>query len=151
MTFMSDIFTALNSLYGIPADVLIALSCIVLGYILRAIPDFPNRGIPLACVLWAMVLNPILSAPPGPGMSLRQWVVRNALAGMIIGFAAWVFHKAIIARFEDKVPGLKTLIGEDGEPKIDPSAPVPMKAPVAQPSAPTPVTPVNPVVQEGPH
>ena len=115
---MSDIFDYLNKLYGMPGYALVAISCIVIGYVLRAIRGFPNSAIPLSCVFWAMVINPILADAPPAGASHRVWYFKCAIIGMIIGFAAWTFHRVVLNRFEDKIPGFKKLMGEDDPPTV---------------------------------
>ena len=100
---MSDIFDYLNKLYGMPGYALVAISCI---------------AIPLSCVFWAMVINPILADAPPAGASHRVWYFKCAIIGMIIGFAAWTFHRVVLNRFEDKIPGFKKLMGEDDPPTV---------------------------------
>ena len=122
---MNSILDSLGSLYGLPGYALVALSCIVLGYVLRALRFFPNQGIPLACVLWAMVLNPLLANGRTAADSPRVWLLKNILIGMIVGFLAWILHKLILRRFEDKIAGLAKFLGDEADPAAaaPPSAP----------------------------
>lgn len=98
---------ALGSLYGAPGYVIVFLSTVVFGYVLRAIKRFPNAGIPLAVVLWGAVCNIMLADVYSPPQSLRLWLTKNLLIGFILGFAAWTFHRAFLKRFEDKLPWMK--------------------------------------------
>jgi hypothetical protein len=125
---MNDLVSWLGKLYGLPGYVLVALSCIVLGYILRAARSFPNGAIPLACVLWAATLTPILSDATPAGVSHTEWRLRCALIGMVVGFCAWVFHRAVLSRFEDRIPGLSKILGED-----EPVKPVSLAGTIEQP------------------
>lgn len=102
---MSDtidkVIAGLNSLYGLPAVALVLGSCIVLGYILKFIRQFPNDGIPVAVVLWGGIAMSLVADARASSMPLRVWVVRNILVGMIIGLVAWIVHKTALSKLED--------------------------------------------------
>lgn len=100
-TTIDGAIATLNKLYGLPAIALVALSCIVVGYILRCIKRFPNDGIPIAVILWGAAFLPLLSDyTPG---KFRIWLVRNVFVGLITGFVAWLFHNKILSKIEDKL------------------------------------------------
>lgn len=103
----------LHQLYGLPADLLVGLLCIVVGYVLRLIKSFPNNAIPLCCVILGAVFLPIIEEPCPAGTTLIAWRVRNVIIGMIIGCAAWLFHRLVLKRVEDKFPWLKNLLEPD--------------------------------------
>lgn len=99
--YLDKLIAGLNSLYGLPAVGLVFGSCIVLGYVLRFIKKFPNDGIPVAVTLWGAVAMSLVADSRSSNMTLRIWVVRNVLVGMIIGLAAWIVHKTAISKLED--------------------------------------------------
>jgi ABC-type iron transport system FetAB permease component len=100
-------WTALAIGLGPPAFTVLVV--IVFGYVLRLIPKFPNPWIPICCVVMGTILFPIL-AHKHPDDTVSAYLIRTIFMGMIIGFGATSFHKTIISKFEDKVPGLKTLL-----------------------------------------
>ena len=102
----------LNSVYGLPGHILVGLTCIILGYSLRFFRKFPNEGIPLVCMLWGMVFNPLIADERAAGTSLRLWMVRNILVGFVIGAGAWAVHRYVIKKFEEKIPFLGPLLAE---------------------------------------
>ena len=109
---VEQILHGLNVVNGLPGHAVVGLSCIIMGYTLRFIKRFPNDGIPLACILWGMAFNPMIADVRLPGTSLRIWLVRNALLGLIIGGGAWMLHKYLLSRIEDKIPGLSQKLAE---------------------------------------
>lgn len=100
----------LNSVYGLPGHVLVGLTCVILGYMLRFYRKFPNDAIPLVCILWGMVFNPLLADERVAGSSMRLWLVRNVLTGFVTGAVAWAIHAKIIKRFEERIPLLGSLL-----------------------------------------
>jgi hypothetical protein len=108
---LDQIVSALNVLYGLPSHILVGLSCIGLGYTLRFFKRFPNDGIPLACVFWGMLFNPMM-AERTPGSPLRIWLVRHILIGLIIGLTAWVLHKKVLKKIEANIPVLGEMLAD---------------------------------------
>lgn len=94
----------LQKLDGAPAIALVLFTCIMLGTILRFVRKFPNDGIPVAVVLWGGLFYPLI-ASDNNDITLRVWLVRNVLIGLIAGFVAWLVHKAIISRLEKRFLG----------------------------------------------
>lgn len=101
---ISQLFKILNSVYGLPAAAMVGISCIVLGYVLRIIQAFPNKAIPVACILWSMVATPLIADPPPAGTVLRVWLVRNILSGAIVGALAWLTHNKLLKQIENNIP-----------------------------------------------
>lgn len=102
---MDETFTnligILNKLYGLPAVVLVAISCIVWGYALRFVKKFDNKSIPLAVLGWGAFWLPLLSEyKPG---QMRLQIVRNVFVGFIAAFAAWMVHDKLLKGLEDKL------------------------------------------------
>lgn len=91
----------LQKLEGAPAILLVVLSAIVLGYVLRRIKGFPNNGIPVVVVLWGGIIYPLI-ADANNDLTLRVWLVRNVAIGLIAGFVAWIFHNKILKPYLDK-------------------------------------------------
>jgi len=100
----------LGTIYDLPGYMLVGLSCIVFGYCLRFLKKFPNDGIPLACMLWGMIFNPLIADERPTDASLRVWLVRHILMGLIIGAGAWLTHKYLLSRFEASIPGFGSLL-----------------------------------------
>ena len=90
-----------DQLYGAPIGVLIGFFAIVLGYLLKTIPNFDNRYIPIVVVLSSTIGFMLISPECPPEIKHRIWQVRNFIIGFIIGFAAWTFHAQILRRFID--------------------------------------------------
>ena len=98
---MNDTLIKWNAeLMGAPSGVLVAIFAIAIGYILKTIPKFNNRFIPVVVVTFCTVAF-MLVAPAAPDMALRIWLVRNFMLGVIIGFLAWTFHAQLLRRFVD--------------------------------------------------
>lgn len=93
-----------GSLYGLPGYVIVGLSCIVVGYTLKLYRPFPNAAIPVVCICWGMIMNPLIAVAPTKGVPWRIWLVTNTLVGMIVGFAAWGVHNRWLKRFDRKIP-----------------------------------------------
>lgn len=104
-TAISQAVYYVHTLCSLPLALLIGLSCIVLGYVLKLWPRFDNRYIPQVIVSWGTVLCAI-TAGHAPAGDTVVWYVRNALVGMIISFAAWGLHYFVLSRIEDKIPWL---------------------------------------------
>jgi len=131
---ISWVMDKINWLYSAPAAVLFLLSCIVVGYVLRGIKRFPNDAIPLVVVLWAAVASVLLAPEEPTGTPHRVWLCKNALIGVIIGFAAWACHKKILKRLEDKVPWLSGLFSTGNTDQIkNPNPPTPAEPPKSNP------------------
>jgi hypothetical protein len=108
-SFSDSFIQLLNSLYGLPSSLLVGITCIIFGYALRLAKNFPNNGIPLACILWGMTFTPLISDIPAH-TSFRVWLGRNILLGAIIGAGAWLAHKWLLKRVEDRVPLLGSML-----------------------------------------
>lgn len=108
----------LSKLYGLPGGVLVLLSCIAVGYVLRLWKWFPDKAIPVVAIIWGPIFNTLLADPKSDDLPLRVWICKNVLVGLLIGVIAWVVHNKVIARFEDKIPFLgKQLAKMDEQPK----------------------------------
>jgi flagellar biosynthesis protein FliR len=88
-------------LYGAPSGVLVAAFAIALGYLLKTLPFFNNKYIPLFVVVFCTVAFMLIAPAKAADTSARVWLVRNFIIGFIIGFAAWMFHAQLLRRFVD--------------------------------------------------
>lgn len=116
MTMVETIVGLLNKVHGASAGGLVCLSCIALGYILRFIKPFPPDGIPVAMVLWGAIVMSVIADSRPTTMSLRVWVVRNVLVGMVIGMVAWIVQKVLLNRLENWVKSWRKNGGPNGKP-----------------------------------
>jgi hypothetical protein len=103
---VDSIVSTLAKLNGLPGYALVTLACLVFGYLLKALPRFPNGGIPLAVVMAGAVLNGLIAEVDA--VPFRIWIVKNAIVGGVCGFIAFLSHHLVISRIEDRV---KRLLG----------------------------------------
>lgn len=97
--YLDDAIRWSESLSNAPAAVLVFIMCIASGYVWRAIRVFPNRFTPLVVMLAGAFL---LMGLTWVSHSTAPVIMRNACVGFIIGFAAWVAHRLVIKRIEDR-------------------------------------------------
>jgi hypothetical protein len=96
-----------------PSAVVVFL--IMLGYILKMVPRFPNRFIPCVNVLAGMALTPILVSWPQPGDMPPgvRWPEAAAwttvfITGFLLACVAWISHAKVLRKIiDDKVPALQ--------------------------------------------
>ena len=99
---MNDIWQTVNQAFNLKLAVLVGVACIAFGYFLRTIKKFPNALIPAVVMIAGGVVS-IFLQPEGPKeLSSRAWDVKNFTAGFGVGFLAWIFHKSILKKIEDK-------------------------------------------------
>ena len=98
---MQTIIEINAQLYGAPSGVLVAAFAIALGYLLKTVPVFPNRYIPLVVVGFCTIAFMLIAPAKAAESTTRIWLVRNFIIGFIIGFAAWMFHAQLLRRFVD--------------------------------------------------
>lgn len=110
--YLEEVVGWLQKLDGAPATLLVMIACWVIGYMLRYFKGFPNDGIPVAVVLFGGVVYPLI-ADANNDLPFRIWIIRNMLIGLIIGLAAWMLHKFVLSKVEDKLG-----IGKQDETKI---------------------------------
>lgn len=103
MDYLNDVLSLLDKVQGLSAVALVCFSCVVVGYVLRFIKQFPNDGIPVAVVLWGMVAMLVIADPHPAAMPMRIWTARNLMVGAIVGFIAWMLHKIVLSKIEDYI------------------------------------------------
>lgn len=83
-------------LAGAPSGLLVFALCIATGYVWKAIRICPNRFTPLAVMIFGLIYNLVLNWKSDERL-------RFALIGLIIGFLAWIFHRLLLKKLEDKL------------------------------------------------
>lgn len=101
-TQLDSITAMLGKLYGLPSGMLVLLTCLIVGYILKKFESFPNDGIPVCVILWGGLFFPVMCEFDGK-TPLRIWILRNVFIGLVIGFLAWLFHNKFLSKVEDWV------------------------------------------------
>jgi hypothetical protein len=91
-----------DSLAGAPSGLLIFFVCIAFGYVWKMVRLLPNRFIPAVVMVTGACLNPLLL---GKHDSIAH-MARAAIIGFIIGFLAWLFHRLLLKKLEDKFGSL---------------------------------------------
>ena len=94
---IETILDFLGKLYGIPGYLLVVVSCVALGYVLKAWPKFPNAAIPAVSMLWGACFNVLLMDGEPNGVSHRKWIAQNLLVGVVAGVAACILYVHPIA------------------------------------------------------
>lgn len=134
----------LTKLETLPAGLLTIVACIALGYILKLVPEIPNKRIPLANFVFGsllyMLITPYTAANP---LIVEEGVpivarLRALAIGMVLSAVAWLIHAQVLKRVENSdflarvSPGLSNLLASSSQnPPEPPAAPQvdPPKAP----------------------
>lgn len=129
-------------LESLPAGLLTIIACIALGYILKLVPEVPNKRIPLVNFIFGSLLymflapypaiNPLIVSDHVPVTArLRAFVV-----GLILSAVAWIIHAQVLKRVEDSdllariAPGLSGLFKSTKDtPPAEPTPPTPPNQP----------------------
>lgn len=100
MEYLQDI---LNQILQLKGAALVGIVLMVLGYILKLVPQVPNGVIPAVVIVGGCVLNPLLSPTPQGDVAyyIRNGVTVDVLHGFLIGAAAWFVHDKVLRRFID--------------------------------------------------
>jgi hypothetical protein len=99
----------IDQLYGAPGWALTVLACIVIGYVLKGVKCFPNGVIPVFVIFAGCILGVFFAGVEPAKYNHLEWLVRNGVIGIILGFIAWVLHAQLIKRVEEKIPLLRGL------------------------------------------
>ena len=103
MDTLDSLLAWLNKIQGWPAVALVFASCIVIGYAWKFLPVkwFADESTPVIVILWGAFAQSMLADARPDGGSLRLWIVRNVLVGLVIGFFAWMLHNIVLKKIED--------------------------------------------------
>ncbi len=105
---------------------------LLLGWVLKALPPFPNRFIPHSVIAAEAFAFLFLGDVAGVDYSLRQPQAALFIRGACLGLATVVGHHTIISRLETAVPGLREIL-QLGNGKPAPPAPAPSTPTVKPP------------------
>lgn len=97
LQFIAELATRILSLD--PAN-LIIVGSVALGYVLRIVRFFPNRHIPSACLVFTLVMYPLISHTPG--QPARKYAIDLILA-IIFWLAGWMTHRILLRPIERKI------------------------------------------------
>jgi MFS superfamily sulfate permease-like transporter len=103
---VSEVATTIFNLAPAPFTVVITL---VLCYIPRIWPKFPNDKIPWVCIIVGTLIFSGLN-DRNPSMELIKYWIRTISAGFVFSLATWLLHNQIISKFEDKLPIIGKLL-----------------------------------------
>lgn len=93
---------ALNEFLHAPVALIVFIATIVFGYVLKAFQSFPNRMVPVACALFALITLPLVENPAHLPPDQCNPYVLFCVMGMCIGFVAWLLHGVATAALEKK-------------------------------------------------
>jgi len=108
---MNDPLQAIWALVQLNAALLVMVAVIVLGYVLKLVPQINNSRIPIYVILTSIGLYVGLCVPPADAFADVPAFIRYALMtiilGAYVGLLAWLFHAQLLKRFVDaKIPFL---------------------------------------------
>lgn len=107
MDYLDDL---LKSLLTLGPEMLTCLAMIALGYLLRVVPSFPNKWIPMVCILGAPILYPLLISDGQIAPTVKNPIVLKVLIGFLLGVLSWFGHDKVLSKVEDRIPFLKGLL-----------------------------------------
>lgn len=98
-----------------PEHLLLILVLNVIGMLLKRTPGVPNKMIPALLVLLGACLYPMIGKPGQISPELRNPTAMLAIYGVLLGFAAWLIHVAVLknhAHYIRKVPLVGDMIAD---------------------------------------
>lgn len=108
MEFFNDL---IKQITNIETGALLVISVIATGYMLKAVPKFPNQFIPIATFIVAVAGN-ILLGDVEVDSKHRNPYIRLALVGVIFWAIGWLLHNQGLSRLEKFLPEpIRKLIG----------------------------------------
>lgn len=94
---------ALNEILALKGQALVGAVCIILGYVLKATPVFPNKYIPHLVIVFGGGLNPCIIGRGNVSPDINNPVAHLVLQGLVIGALAWASHHLVIAKLEERI------------------------------------------------
>jgi hypothetical protein len=108
---------AANWLMSLGAAPFTFAAVIIIGYVFRIIPIFPNRFIPGICMLAGPLVFVLLNPHPSSEPS-KIFYTHSIIGGLFIAVSAWLVHDKFISRWEDKLkfrfPGADAVLTDTG-------------------------------------
>ena len=112
----------LDKLAGLPSTMLVLITCLGIGWLLKAWKKFPNAAIPVVVILWSIVFNFCTMRQNVEARPVLEWRARNVMIGFAIGLVAWGLHYWVLYRLEN-IPWLNRILnGKNSD--ADTSAPL---------------------------
>ena len=100
LRILQDVFIQLKSA---KAEMVVCVVVIAFGYVLKTIPFVNNRFIPSICIGIATITYPLIADESGAApYSMRYPMVRQLMIGFMIGFTAWMVHRAFLKNWIDR-------------------------------------------------
>lgn len=122
---LDDIKRYVEAAYNLPWWALAAVFSFLVCLALRRWGKFPNRLIPLSCLVLC-AFSTAFGAPHHPENFRRiGWFVTNLMIGGSLGFFVWGFHNQVLKRLAAKFPWLEGILtggDEDDSPALTPTA-----------------------------
>lgn len=123
---LSGVQQAIQTIVDMPYLLTFFLALNVVGVLVKLVPGFPCRLLPLLLVVLSATAMPFLlpSKPPGEWSPNMQHpaaadLISRVSVGLVIGFMAWAAHRFIWKRFKDKIQKL----GSNGDTTFTPKPP----------------------------
>lgn len=102
---MNDPLSLIWTLVQVTPALLVAVAVIVMGYLLKVLPQVDNRRIPIYVIGASVALYVGLCVWPAGAFVDAATFIRTALTTMIlgafVGMLAWLFHAQILKRLVD--------------------------------------------------
>ena len=118
---MSIIEDILNSVGNLGSGAQVVLCVLVLGYVIKSIPQIPNNLIPLFTLGAAIAANILLGDVSAVDYKVRNPEVRLGIIGLIYWGIGWLIHNQGLSRLEKFLPApLRAVIGHS-EDTTEPS------------------------------
>lgn len=76
-------------------------ACIIIGYVFRAVPIFPNKWIPIVVILSGQIF--LLVNPRPTSVEVGAYFAHSIIGGLFLGVVAWLLHDKFLQNFEDKI------------------------------------------------
>ena len=120
MNMPTDPIQLIWAMLQVKAALLVVVAVIVLGYVLKLVPQIDNRRIPIYVILTSIGLYIALCVPPKDSYadiaSFIRYATATIILGSFVGMLAWIFHAQLLKRFIDaRIPALNQT--ENPEPK----------------------------------
>jgi peptidoglycan/LPS O-acetylase OafA/YrhL len=103
---VDQVFTGLNHLHNLSAEVLIFIVCVAFGFGLRKWTKLKLRMSAAAVVTVGAVLNAVMAEGKAiSSMPPRIWLMRSLLIGVIVGCVAFIADAVILSRLKGWIAG----------------------------------------------